>query len=545
MNMSFFKNIMTKPKKRRQFKLTVPNLDDFENPRTIINPSELKRWLNDLPLANQNVAIKDILTEIQLINRYPKKIAHRKKLIEKFDHSHKVLFLIARNLSKRTTTAILTNKEMDFLEDFYLLNQELAYGYKIIINEEYETLSLKKISPLPFLKTMWLLQIEMVFIYCGLKNTQSIVWKEVLQLYRASKVLKINQCYADDKHEETGSFTVNDFFKKMILFQLSDPYRMQASEMWDLLHYINTRVHLAKLIQTTDKELTPEQILVDMRGSVSILALARKSKDKHPPSDFCILDMTEVIKETYHLLNLIDNYQEDEIADDLRHIPTHRLSVLLKKMLVSWQLRPKRSSQRIEQYGKIEILSGLTAVHDGLSTSIDSTEENEEEDFVFNKVQNKQLISQQKKENGFNARQINISHNGMGGEVEITRAKANFHVGQLILFRDKAASDKTMLAVIQRLYPKSKGIIGFGVELLKGEFQAITYHLDGAPSESFVEKGVILKQDDTKEELIAPLKTYSHNQIISINSKNNNIKYKAVKLVTVNEYFQRIEITHT
>ena len=96
MNMSFFKllNISENSKKRKPFILTVPNLDDFENPRTIINPSELKDWLNDLPLANQNVAIKDILTEIQLINRYPKKLPPRKKLIEKFEHSHKVLFLI-------------------------------------------------------------------------------------------------------------------------------------------------------------------------------------------------------------------------------------------------------------------------------------------------------------------------------------------------------------------------------------------------------------------------------------------------------------------
>jgi len=535
--MFFFKN---KKKKATKYKLTVPPQDDFENPRTIIDPSELESWLSNLPLANQCVAIKDILTELKLINRYPKKIPQRKKLIEKFEHSHQTFFLIARNLNKRSSTAVLTKKEAEYLVNFSLLNKELAYGYKGVINHELDTLSLKKITPLAFIKTMWLLENEMVFSYMDLTKNQAIIWKEVLEIYKITEELKLSEIKIDTHNEEIGVVAIADFFKKILLFQLADPYRMQATEIWDLMHFIKTRIALTKLIENHTKALTSEQVFVDMRGIIDVLTLARRSKETVNNQAIKIFDMTSIIEETYQIIELINSYTEEHIPADLRHIPTHKLSMLLKKMLITWQLRPKRNSKRIEQYSQIEISSGLTSIYASLKGS--KKEDLENDEYLFDEVKSQKFIKQATLSNSFDARQVNISSTGMGGEVEADKIEGYFHVGQLVLVKDKSHPKNKMLGVIKRLYPKSNTVVGFGIELLKGVFQPITYRLDGVASDDFIEKGVVLKQENTKKQLIAPLNTFSPNLGILVNPYDDPVKYKSIKLVESSEYFQRIEI---
>ena len=541
--MSFLK---TQKSKALQFTLTVPKIDSFNNPRTITTPAQLESWLNDLPLANRNIAVKEILDTIHLINRHPGKIQHRTELIDKFDNSYEILSKIAVDLSKKQVISTLSKKDNEFLENFYKLNQELGYAYKKVINQELSTGLFKKVPTYPFYKAMQLLKMDMVLAFCFLKKNQNIIWTEILKIFQISQTLKIEKIIIQNPYTGEKYYSITNILKQVILLQLVDPHRMQTNEIWDSVHYIDPRSKLTILAQPTKAPLTSEQIFIDITGATSILKLSRSKKEITNNKRYLVFDLKGLIEETHRILNLLENQLNNQLPDDLKNIPAEKLQNFLKKILITWQLKPKRNSKRIEHYSQIEVLLGLTAIHTHLEQEQNPNKKYREQDsdqYIFNNAAPRPLtLSQKKQQIAYSARQTNISSQGMGGEINLTQAETVFQVGQLLLFKDKKHPEQSMLGIIRRLHPKASNILGFGVELLNGEIYNITYHIDGSPNECWVEKGVLLHTGKQTKQLITPCDTFVQNQGFSIKITDKENYFRSSKLLDTGNYFQRIEI---
>lgn len=330
--------------------------------------SDLSQWISrteNLKTGEQARLYFSLLIEV---NRLDIPVPERLLFLEQF---HSPVLRIISKLSKKYFGSGLPlgeekAKYVDLVNEFW---SEMANGYKIIIDDLSDVnfiksfISNKDMSNAVF-HVLYYLTHHVFYSYLLYTGCNNDVWRDIHQLYRFSETRnlttkKIRNHMPDQLSAD--SLTIEEQYKKILLFSLSNPYHLSFNEMnilWDRLDcwakYLQITLDTAKVL----KKQTP--FLIKSYSDLPPF-LNQKNNSKNSIEDdiaFSAASMEFVWgMETKKLLKQITkNNQPVEISD-----------YFLKRVQRTWSGNNFRDEQRNELIEPVLIVLGASSISQFLS----------------------------------------------------------------------------------------------------------------------------------------------------------------------------------
>lgn len=340
-------------------KLSVPAPE--QNLTVETSPKQVAEWLTALPLANLNEASRSILDALSALNRSKVSEDTRYKLLELYRATISDL-MPALEKQFAGQSLPLPDKCRAIASHARQLQTELAYGYKIVLlDHASRRLSFggNKQAPLAVERAIACLGRMLVVCYQTYAPTPAGVWAEMHTLF----MYAVEQGIQDEALTDMGQqSSVNLAYKQALLLALLDPYRLMQGEVNKVLDYLASfggHAHLQPLAQTS---------------SPSGYFLVRLDSDKPPRAlahDGTVTDArTDILLNTIELARLLhQQIQRLESGVDPKALvlpvapKDFGYPNLLKRMLKHWGVAPKRLFNRIQNDARMDICSGIRAIH--------------------------------------------------------------------------------------------------------------------------------------------------------------------------------------
>jgi len=200
-----------------------------------LTPSQLEKWLSELPILNTNQLAYQIPKYIQDLNRVKLSDKQRFNMLEQLRpivaHIHQSLtkYFRGSNLSLSTE-----HKEIQWLIN--VLMAEMAIGYQHLL------FSLAKNNPSLFSRSQYVLLVERTAYYLSEKICLSYllstavpdsVWKELNATYAYARKLKLNKKKLKDEFAffAYNKGNIDSIYNRILLLSLVSPYSLRSAEI--------------------------------------------------------------------------------------------------------------------------------------------------------------------------------------------------------------------------------------------------------------------------------------------------------------------------
>jgi len=461
-------------KKPSSLQLTVPAQDSIENPNVETDQAKLIEWINNLPQANPTAMAAALYKSIYQINRFPGKINQRHTLIDCYQSPFKIIYQVARKASQKQASQT-TLKQTDITSIAIKTTIELAYSYKIIINEHLQLNNIDKYKQqfsYAIYSALKLTTLELMLEYSNLIPDSKKAWREIFQLYALAEQYDL----VEIPIEEDASIGL--LFKRILLIAIIDPYRLPRGEVWLCYHYLSHWAIKAELHTAT---IAPNDItglfLVDLQAMYP----------PKPPEQNTELNPKRHRLLHVNSLNLVIHQQRKQLLENggtppngVSHLTKEQANQMFRHMLLAWHVRPTRRSERHEKYGYHAVTYGLSAINHYLKKGsftqendtsfndlVDDTALTLEESTSFHRENKHYTVS--------SWRIFNQSIGGIGIVVPPPFPK-DVQVGQLIMIEleTDAGIKQFKTGVIRRMIERDANTLEVGVQFLPGKIAPIS-----------------------------------------------------------------------
>ncbi|MBL1432989.1 MAG: hypothetical protein COB94_006060 [Gammaproteobacteria bacterium] len=322
----------------------------------------LKKWCDNLSLANERDSIVTLQTMVDRMNRVPIKPEIRFQLLM---HLHPVvceLTSIAKKPYLNTRLPLLFKTAQSAEEQRKLLTA-MADGYKIIAAEQLQssqTLAghahLTEHTLYQALRYLSLIILDHYLIY---SEQPTIIWGELNQLFALaeSKRLHTQPIAITDKHAPA---TILDVYQRILLLALTNPYHLMQGEAARLYKHLTVWASYARLLSGPYQPGKIGKFVVDLAAAAPPKYSSHASSP-NPPRVARVIDVSRLLD---YLENIISqqSLSKATIAERIEQGMFRRVTRI-------WGARSERLSPRIASDVNAEIVFSLRHSHQLMSHS--------------------------------------------------------------------------------------------------------------------------------------------------------------------------------
>jgi len=539
-------HLQSTKKNSSSIRLTVPARDSTENPNVETNPAKLQLWAKQLPFANPSSMAEALFTSISHLNRFPGTVPKRNELMACYQPPFADLYQLARKASNKKGCQTTGQQQTNTSTLTVKITTELAYGYKLVINEilEGNTKSINKLLlGSAIYSTMKAITLELMLEYSEFVPDSKTAWRELYQLYDLAEQYNLEHDFAG---KETS---IELLFKQILLITLTDPYRLQPGEAWSCYEYLAHWAIKADLQRST---VAPKNIT-----GIFLLDL-RSMQPPKPPSPGQLLKPEQHRIFNVVPLNLIVHQHMQQVEKEGRsapkgtsNLPQNEMRQMFRHMLLAWHVRPSRRSERQEKYGSHLATYGLSAINHfllsgdftpntqkaSLSSINEDTVKTLEERHSFRRENTHYEVHRW--------RIFNQSSGGIGLIIPPPFPK-KLQVGQLILIEiDIEKQDKCLMpGIIRRIIERDANTLEAGVQFIHGRVSPISIrpHFTDANIAADFQHALALNPGGNKPRtLLAPHGMYKQQRKFMLNYSEKTHQVQAGKLRESTPIFDRFE----
>jgi len=347
--------------------LSVPNLsarnpDDME-----LQPPQVQKWLEDLPLLNIAETSRKLLSTLSIHNRVEFDDTLRLQLLELFRYPvNQISLELAKQYIGQPLP--LSEKHKTIAELNHQLQMEMANGYKrLVLNRAAKAGDRKELAmtALTIQRAIRCLTDVLAVSYQTYSPDPPETWKEIHTLYTHAEALKIDDVEVDDPLNKTLSRSkISHVYKKALLLDFSDPFHLPPRMIDRVQHYLDRWASLAQLTDVAPTYNPTCQFLIDReKDRAGIVYSAETLLDGHS-SPYRLLNTVELARLAHTQLTLLKNGQLPPPEGLQENFYQESGQDLLKRVISAWGVNPQRNFRRSQPSGhQVDIAVGLDAIN--------------------------------------------------------------------------------------------------------------------------------------------------------------------------------------
>ena len=350
--------------------LNVPERVKNSGSKYDIRPKKLEQWLAALPMVNVGETARLVFGALVDINRDAISTQERVRFLETL---RETVHYIAEALTRHFvgTPLPLPPKNQKIAALTRELYGEMATGYKVAIEDLLARPSLftdQKLLTLLIHRAIGYLSRVLLTAYQVYGPFPAGIWQELHTLYQFAEAKKLQlHPVPDNQHKLVPKSTIATEYKRILLLSLASPYRLRQGEVGKV-HTMLERWAPNARINTVEKQDNLSGRFVVVMNADNPPTYVPLSNQNHYP-DVCRTlatdDLARVVRE--QIMNTADVAVRtltglDTQASSLSHD-------LMRRLMLSWGVMPKRGFSRVDKTDKVLVSLGLRATHHFLNLS--------------------------------------------------------------------------------------------------------------------------------------------------------------------------------
>lgn len=336
-------------------------------------PAEVRSWLQGLPKLNEAQVFDAVFARLGEINRMALPPLPRFEIAECF--APEVDYLVEK-LAQRCELLEFPCQEQDRLLNEHLqsLLEEMASSYKHVLNDlADQTLAEDGLVVIrtALLQSMRLLALRVLLAYSVYIAPPAGVWGELHRLYRYAERIDV----ARTRVEHLADLTIGDFYKRIVLLALANPYHLMQGEAriayeklakWALACSIR---HPKEFPSQAPEFFFAGRYFADLDGDAP--PCFGRPGQPLAPGDARLFEIRPVLKIVEDRIRQMTLKAQLPMAERMERD-------LLRRLRNAWTGRAERTAQRVEHCGEVQVVGGLRACHHLLAANADFTPEQDE-----------------------------------------------------------------------------------------------------------------------------------------------------------------------
>lgn len=345
-------------------RLTIPDQSDTRDPTLEVNPKKLKLWVDDLPLGDISSATKMVFAALQGLNRTNLSAKIRFELLELY---WPAMEKISTSLSKYYKGHLQPMPEANrkIAMSLRKLHGEYADGYKIVVmspkGSDKQDWTRPNMVTTSLHRAMDLLgKVQLISHQAYLPQADK-VWQEIHKLYLYARLRGAERVAVPLPGHPDRPGTLEEKYKLILLIDLSDPLRLEADQIPELIKYLESHIEQARVLAAdslSKEEAEGKQSLFVVRYEYDTGAATYGDLMVSDPEQGLLFEVGDLLATTHQHLQLI----EQQIGSGIAQSEPSQTSLLtLRYINNSLGIRPERRYERQKSNGKTEIARGLGA----------------------------------------------------------------------------------------------------------------------------------------------------------------------------------------
>lgn len=322
----------------------------------------MQRWIGELPLANVDLCVDELLQKLDSINRTAMEPLRRFQLMQ---ITQPVVENLIDTLRDRYGRALqpLAPRYFDAFRHSVQLSTIIAVGFKRVLHDLIADPRARAKA-----ERMELASVYMAMHHCSLILLEAYivyapepqhVWSEISALYRYAEsraVLDVPIMYPDTSNEPR---TISLTYRRAVLLALANPYHLMQQEaltVFKLLHKLAGACTLTRAHETLIG-----CFYIDLKAD-SGPKFAAKSQAIHPieARGVDLPPLLAVLKKRIHALS---SKSDDERIRKMPRLVRRIQRDMLRRLASSWGRTTDRQHERFAKLGGIMAAASLSAAH--------------------------------------------------------------------------------------------------------------------------------------------------------------------------------------
>lgn len=387
-------------------RLTIPSQQEGQHILVETEHDKLSEWLSSLPFADMSKTLPEITRAISSLNRTEIGYKHRAELVELFDSTYQLIHDYYR--PKISSTCKNQQAETENLEKLHYLTREMAFAYKIIVNDcqnKRPFWGKNKLKAKATAFAIYYLGLMLIEQYESYTPIPIFLWREINTLFAHSGKEEID--HLKIACGKTNCLpTIEQNYIRSCLIALADPYHLDRGEHWQVFHYLQHWVHLANISEDPDDFRKSECFIIDVTSENKPNFVTRELDDPEDPKIRLLLTF-DLIKQLQFDLETFE--EKNKVPDETFH---HSISFASAKFLwqhlqAHWKQRVERASRRYPIVTKVDVIWGIRNICNVLGRA----EQNERKSLGFDEIS---ALTSVKTPNHLTWDAINVSSGGIG-----------------------------------------------------------------------------------------------------------------------------------
>jgi hypothetical protein len=313
----------------------------------------LRKWVENLPLANVDTCISQLEFGLSEINGVEMPPAIRFEVLESLTEPviHITGTLQKKLLGKRFP---LDKGDLDKSNQSIGLLLGMATGYKLLVAALRREANAENRLALPMQRAIRYLSEALIGSHQVYSQHREGIWTDLHALY-ALAVKHGVQAYQeiDTTLQKPALTSIETIYKQILLLSLAGPYRLRQNEIRQVYNLLGKWAPFCRIHPARD------------RGTTGIFTCHLASDD---PPRYLQLTRRERLDEEWIIVDSSGmTAPVNATLSELRNKP-HLRSILpgensLKRLMLSWGVMPERQGARRRQEVPVQLVVGLNAIH--------------------------------------------------------------------------------------------------------------------------------------------------------------------------------------
>ncbi len=350
--------------------LSLPKFDTESMTVVETKPNKAQTWLSELPILNLAQTSHNMFRSLSALNRMDLDEKVRLRLMEVYRES------VARVCTKLKDEYIgqplpLSDRARTAAERARQFQIEMAYGYKRVL---VDTLDSNRVRPSSRAMGSLSMVVQRAIRYLAETLVRSYqyyqavpvgTWREIHQLYALADAYGVAAVPVPDAlNNAVAESSIDLVYKQALLVDFADPYHLPMRTVAQVQHYLNRWAPLARLIPATQPPGKTCQFLIDLNSDQAGELFVPTEATMPAAEGYRLLDTVDLARKIHSQLTILqkggkpateglhaDFYESDAAAE------------LLRRLLNSWGVNPKRTFRRTERRGDTaDVAIGLRAI---------------------------------------------------------------------------------------------------------------------------------------------------------------------------------------
>lgn len=361
--------------------LSVPERSASVDVSRELQAAALQTWLNGLPLANTTQAAQQLLEQLRRGNRALLGAPLRYSAIEILRPPVDALI---ETIKPRFLGAVLPLSQRNRAHAVLVhdLLEEMAYAYKLIINDLLDT-----VTRSPAEQQMLLNALPRAVHYLGQlvlgkyllhEAEPHTTWGELHRLYYyAEQHLEPAALAEFDGHEESAQRQVAHAYLRIVLLALANPYHLMPGEADTVHQELRAWSRLCALLTPPAGGSLAGKFLVDLAGNSAPCYFSTGSRSA--PAEARIIDLHGLVATLAHQIkNIVPTRDPDSGAELPLKLSERLRRDQLLRLKSAWGGRVDRKIPRSPRQARVYTCIGLSACHHFISGEISFQPERDE-----------------------------------------------------------------------------------------------------------------------------------------------------------------------